>query len=227
VADLPPAAVREPLGSANPGPGFRTPSHYHHIDASMTLIASTITPSDAERAVAAIVLAFSTDPIARWTFPDPHQYLTHFPAGVRAFGGKAFAHGTGHQVGGFAGAALWLPPGVLPDEEALVTILRDSVAEASQGDVFMVLERMGACHPAEPHWYLPLIGVDPAHQRQGFGSVLLQHALSQCDHDHTPAYLESSNPANIPLYRRHGFEVMGTIQVGSSPPVFPMLRPAR
>jgi ribosomal protein S18 acetylase RimI-like enzyme len=91
----------------------------------------------------------------------------------------------------------------------------------------MVLERMGACHPAEPHWYLPLIGVDPAHQRQGFGSVLLQHALSQCDHDHTPAYLESSNPANIPLYRRHGFEVMGTIQVGSSPPVFPMLRPAR
>jgi hypothetical protein len=105
----------------------------------MTLIASTITPSDAERAVAAIVLAFSTDPIARWTFPDPH----HFPAGVRAFGGKAFAHGTGHQVGGFAGAALWLPPGVLPDEEALVTTLRDSVAKASQGDVFMVLERMG------------------------------------------------------------------------------------
>lgn len=29
------------------------------------------------------------------------------------------------------------------------------------------------------------------------------------------------------LYRRHGFEVRDTIQVGSSPPIFPMLRPAR
>jgi hypothetical protein len=39
--------------------------------------------------------------------------------------------------------------------------------------------------------------------------------------------LESSNPANIPLYERHGFSVLGTIQVGSSPSVFPMLRSAR
>ena len=42
-----------------------------------------------------------------------------------------------------------------------------------------------------------------------------------------PAYLESSNPANVPLYQRHGFEVLGEIQVGSSPPVFPMYRPPR
>ena len=28
------------------------------------------------------------------------------------------------------------------------------------------------------------------------------------------AYLESSNPRNIPLYERHGFEALGEIQVG-------------
>jgi hypothetical protein len=86
---------------------------------TMTLTVTAITPSDAELAVAVIVLAFSTDPAARWTYPDPHQYLTHFPAIVRAFGGKALAHGTGHHVSRFAGAALWLPPGIHPDEEAL------------------------------------------------------------------------------------------------------------
>jgi ribosomal protein S18 acetylase RimI-like enzyme len=86
---------------------------------------------------------------------------------------------------------------------------------------------MGKYHPQEPHWYLPLIGVDPAHQGKGFGSALLGHALEICDRDHLPAYLESSNPLNIPLYRRHGFELLDTLQVGSSPPVFPMLRPAR
>jgi GNAT superfamily N-acetyltransferase len=76
-------------------------------------------------------------------------------------------------------------------------------------------------------WYLPLIGVDPVHQRKGHGSALLQHALCRCDRDHAPAYLESTSPANIPLYERHGFEVLATIQVGSSPPIVPMLRAAR
>jgi ribosomal protein S18 acetylase RimI-like enzyme len=81
--------------------------------------------------------------------------------------------------------------------------------------------------PIEPHGYLPPIRVDPAHQRKGYGSMLLHHALSECDWDHVAAYLESSNPANVLLYQRHGFEVLDTIQVGSSPPIFPMLRPAR
>jgi ribosomal protein S18 acetylase RimI-like enzyme len=197
------------------------------MDTTMTLTVTAVTPSDAERAVAVIVLAFSTDPAARWTYPDPHQYLTHFPAVVRAFGGKAFAHGTGHHVNRFAGGALWLPPGIQPDEEALSAILQGSVAAELQAEVFAVFERMGRYHPSQPHWYLPLIGVDPAHQGKGYGSALLQHALLHCDRDHAPAYLESTNPANTRLYERHGFEVLDTIQVGSSPPIFPMLRAAR
>jgi hypothetical protein len=56
---------------------------------------------------------------------------------------------------------------------------------------------------------------------------LLRHALQRCDRDHLPAYLESSDPANIPLYQRHGFVLQATLQVGSSPPLFPMLREAR
>jgi hypothetical protein len=38
---------------------------------------------------------------------------------------------------------------------------------------------------------------------------------------------ESTNPRNVPLYERHGFERLGTIQSGSSPPLFPMLRRPR
>ena len=84
---------------------------------------------------------------------------------------------------------------------------------------------MAAYHPSEPHWYLPLIGVDPAHQGDGHGNALMVYALAQCDRDHKPAYLESSNPRNIPFYQRHGFEPLGAIQVGSSPTLIPMLRP--
>src|SRR5262249_52852145 len=52
------------------------------------------TTADEAAVIAVITLAFSTDPVARWFYPDPHQYFTHFPPFVRAFGGKAFAHGS-------------------------------------------------------------------------------------------------------------------------------------
>jgi ribosomal protein S18 acetylase RimI-like enzyme len=194
---------------------------------SPVLAVAPVAATEVERAVAVISLAFCADPMARWSYPDPHAYATHFPRLVRAFGGRAFQHGSAHQVSGFRGAALWLPPGVHPDHEALETIMRETLPADVAADAAGVFERMGGYHPNEPHWYLPLIGVDPAWQGRGHGAALLRHALRRCDEDHAAAYLESSNPANIPLYERHGFVQLGTIQVGSSPPVVPMLRDAR
>jgi ribosomal protein S18 acetylase RimI-like enzyme len=90
-----------------------------------------------------------------------------------------------------------------------------------------VFEQMAKYHPEEPHWYLPLIGVDPVHQGKGHGDALMAHALSRCDRDRVPAYLESSNPRNISLYVRHGFVALGSIQAGSSAQIVPMLRRPR
>ena len=188
---------------------------------------STATAADEEHAIAVLTLAFSADPACRWAWPDPHQFLASFPRFARAFGGRAFDLGTAYCTPGYTGAALWLPPGVQPDEEVMVALIESTVAEQDQEAMFAVFEQMGSYHPAEPHWYLPLIGVDPSQQGKGHGSALMRHALAACDRDGTPAYLESSNPSNIPLYRRHGFELLATIQVGSTPPIFPMLRPAR
>ncbi|MEZ0471544.1 GNAT family N-acetyltransferase [Luteimonas salinilitoris] len=67
------------------------------------------------------------------------------------------------------------------------------------------------------HWYLPFIGIDPSQQGKGYGAALMKHAVNACDRDHAMAYLESSNPKNIRLYEQHGFELLGTIQVGTSP----------
>jgi ribosomal protein S18 acetylase RimI-like enzyme len=188
---------------------------------------TTATASDAEHAIAVLTLAFSSDPPCRWAWPDPQQYLASFPGFVRALGGRAFEQGTAYCLHGYTGAALWLPPGVQPDEEAVIALFQRTMAEAAREHIFVVFEQMGSYHPAEPHWYLPLIGVDPAHQGRGYGSALLRHALTVCDRDGTPAYLESTSPESIPLYERHGFEVLGTIQVGASPPIFPMLRRPR
>jgi ribosomal protein S18 acetylase RimI-like enzyme len=191
------------------------------------IIKTAVTASDESSLIDVLVRAFSTDPVSRWAWPNPQQFLMHFPSFVRALGGKAFKHGSAYYVDGYAGAALWLPPDVLPDEAALNNIFQQTVSEQIQKNVLAVFEQMDRYHPNEPHWYLPLMGVDPFQQGKGFGSVLMQHALVHCDRDSKLAYLESTNPKNISLYQRHGFELLGTIQVGMSPPLFPMLRRPR
>ena len=188
----------------------------------------TVSSSNAqEQTIATVVLAFSADPIARWFYPDPHQYLLHLPSFVRAFAGKSFEHNSAYCVNGYLGAALWLPPDVHPDESVLAALLQRTIPKENQQEIFAFTERMNSSHPSEPHWYLPMIGVDPAKQGNGYGSALMKHALARCDGEGKSAYLESSSPRSIPLYRQHGFELLGTIQVGSSPPLFPMLRKPR
>ncbi len=187
----------------------------------------TAGPRDEEHVMATIVLAFGNDPPARWMFPQPQQYLANFPLFARAFGGAALSQRTAYCIDMFAGVALWLPPDAEPDEAALTALLERAVSANKLPHVFTILEKLGKYHPAEPHWYLPMTGVDPARQRNGYGSRLLAHALQRIDQDHLPAYLESTNPANIPLYQKHGFELMDTVSVSDAPPMFPMLRQAR
>ena len=40
------------------------------------------------------------------------------------------------------------------------------------------------------------------------------------------AYLEASSERNRALYERHGFEMIGKVQIQDSPPAFPMIREA-
>src|SRR5262245_17361607 len=192
-----------------------------------TAVIKRVMAANEDAAIDVVVRAFSADPAARWLYPDSDQYSVNFPNFVKAFGGKAFEHGSACTIDDYRGAALWLPPDVHADEEALAGLIQRSVPEHRQEEVFAVFQQMDSYHPSEPHWYLPLIVVDPAQQGKGYGSALIAHALIQCDRDQKLAYLESSNPKNISLHKRHGFELLGTIRVGASPPICPMLRKPR
>jgi ribosomal protein S18 acetylase RimI-like enzyme len=181
---------------------------------------------EAARTISTLVTAFAADPFIRWMFPKADQYLLAFPRVLQFFAGAAFDSRTAYRSPDFSGAALWLPPGVSPDEEGLGQVLVDHVDAAMQEQVFAVMEQVGGGHPEAPHWYLPAMGVDPIHQGLGLGSTLMDHSLDLCDQTCRRAYLESTNPANIPFYQRHGFEVVGEIQIGGSPVLTRMLREA-
>ena len=148
---------------------------------------STVADGDNERAVATIVTAFSGDPALRWVLPDPQQYLMYAPEFVRRFCGKAFEGQSAFAVGGFMGAALWLRPGVEPDDESLDELLQQAVPEEDQDKVSKLFDEMAKYHPHESLWYLPMIGVDPARHGMGLGSALLAHALAAVDREAKPA----------------------------------------
>jgi ribosomal protein S18 acetylase RimI-like enzyme len=185
------------------------------------------TPGEMSQAVAAIVAAFLTDPLARFAWPSPHDYLRGMDLGTREWAGVSFKHATAYVSADFCGTALWLPPGVHPNGEALEKVFRDTAKPEHLDDLLATFEKMEQSHPEEPHWYLPIIGVEPNAQRRGLGADLMRHAVARSDEERALAYLESSNPRNISLYLRHGFEVMGEIQVGAGPLVTPMLRRPR
>ena len=193
----------------------------------MDFSVKTATQAEENRVAGIVIAAFLTDPAARWLLPEAHQYFVTMPSLIRGFAGKAFTNESVYQVGSYAGAALWLPPGIHPDQDALVSLFKRDLPEDRMENAYALFDQMGNYHPEEPHWYLPLIGVDPVHQGRGYGSSLMEHALRRCDREQKLAYLESSNPRNLSLYIRHGFEIIGTIQVADSPPLFPMLRKPR
>lgn len=184
---------------------------------------------------AALGRAFADDPVMTWMLPDAEQRRRNlhrlFAALTRyhhlARGGVEVApHG-----GGIGAAALWDPPGAWrhtrgEELRALPGLLLTFRRALSRGAV--VADMMKDAHPEEPHWYLAVIGSDPAVRGRGYGQALMSSRLDRCDAEHAPAYLESSNPDNIPYYQRFGFEVTGELVVpDGGPRLWPMWRAPR
>ncbi len=133
------------------------------------------------------------------------------------------------------GAAAWLPPGAFPwsawrKAKATPAFLRVMAADPRSFPAFV---RLGAsaerAHPAEPHWFLEVLGIRPDAQRQGWGSRLVQPALERADAAGVPCALETSDPANAAYYQRFGFVVVdGALAlVPGGPTHVAMRRPAR
>lgn len=70
-------------------------------------------------------------------------------------------------------------------------------------------------HPETEHYFLEAIGTRADRQSKGVGTAVITPMLERCDTEGMPAYLESSNPQNVPFYLRHGFEVTSEIEVGN------------
>jgi len=168
--------------------------------------------------------AFHDDPLFGWMLPaksSQHRRLRRYF--VTELRHESLRHGAVEVAcadGRIAGAAVWIPPGTPPGTQmsALPGYLRAFgrrlvVVSQHQSTAVRVRPR------EQPHWYLAIIGVDPARRGHGVGAALLRSRLRRCDQDGLPAYLESSNLKNVPLYQHFGFRVTGTLDLRAGAPV--------
>jgi len=190
------------------------------------------TTADAAPLARTLARAFHDDPVACWACPPARlrpRVLERFYA-VRLrqmLGDEEVWTDAGH-----AAAALWAPP------RRWRTTLREDLALARGMLVPRLLPRLPLVlhgmtgverhHPPEPpHWYLAILGTDPAAQGRGLGSRLLSPALERCDEDGVGAYLESSKERNIAFYARHGFRVTRELRLPRGPQLWAMWRDPR
>jgi ribosomal protein S18 acetylase RimI-like enzyme len=189
------------------------------------------TADEAATAVELLVGAFYADPTWSWAFPDPQRRAGQQRALWTLFVRGALRYPWVWLDAGSAATSVWIPPGgteLAPDQEAELERLLVDQLGADAGRVLAAVEQFGEAHPRdEPHYYLSLLGTDPARRGHGHGLALLAANLELIDAERTPAYLEASNPANVPLYERYGFERIGSFELAGGPVVHTMWRAAR
>jgi GNAT superfamily N-acetyltransferase len=177
---------------------------------------------DKDGVVAVLTRAFAGDAIVRFLFPDEATY----PARAAAFFGHYFdvrlAGGEVFVAGDVLGASLWNPPGgnrlgaafVAEHWERFVVPAFEPVENARYS---AFVEALDGITPAERHWYLGLLGVDPVVQGTGLARALLEPVLAERE---APVFLETGMERNLDFYARFGFKVIAEADVPGGPHVW-------
>lgn len=194
---------------------------------------ATVSSYDPARLGQAMRDAFFDDSASTFLWPEPEVR----DAGLRWYYGVlvprlGFGGGRVYVAENGAGQSVWIAPGngiTVPAAVragALGVVPRFGVAASLRlkrlADTIDAL-RAEAAPPG--HWYLLLLGVEPAAQRTGLGEALMAPLVEEADGDRRPVYLETSDPGTLPYYRRHGFRVVGERRVPGAHCYWGMARP--
>lgn len=171
--------------------------------------------ADLAAAADTLTAAFEHYPWTRHVLPE-EDYLVRLRALQHLYLGYAHEHGIVAVTSDSDGVIALLPPDA-PDPAP--DMMEEVVA--LHGDR---IDRLDQAPPPEGAWRLETLGVHPEHQGCGIASALIQFALSEVRARGGRAIaLDTSDPRNLRLYKRHGFGVTAHADSGDGPPVWKML----
>jgi GNAT superfamily N-acetyltransferase len=153
------------------------------------------TADEAETLAAILGRAFYDDPAMRWAITDDRRRGELLEQSFGLYLRKLWLkQDECYTTGGSVGAIVWERPGQW--KVGIIDQLRllPSMARINGRLLPRILRGLAALeanHPAEPHYYLPFVGVEPEWQGRGLGTALMRPVLDRCDAEKVPAYLEA------------------------------------
>ncbi|KAF2736178.1 hypothetical protein EJ04DRAFT_490466 [Polyplosphaeria fusca] len=191
-----------------------------------------VTAAEYKEAALCLAEAFAEDDVARYFIdvPDREHWSEEdkWNLHLEILEYVTYAHilkGLVTTVGEFGAVALWMPPGQNMDD--FWTILRSGMWRlnyrlSAEGKRRFFNEFLPLLHDTkhaalgehdDDSWYLVYIGTKPQARGKGYCRKLIEHVTKQADRDGRLVYLESSNPANPPIYRKFGFNDRRTVHL--------------
>ncbi|MFI6266270.1 N-acetyltransferase [Micromonospora sp. NPDC051006] len=164
------------------------------------------TPEDRAQVITSLVAAFTKDPVLRYLFPDEATYPRYAAAFFGHLFDKRVHKGTIWTIEHGASVAIWEPPAAeneWPDDDLAAHLPADVLARVRGYD-----EAVHSALPAAPFWYLGVLGTHPDKAGRRWGHAVMKMGLDRAAADGLPAILETSNPDNVEVYRRAGWDVV-------------------
>lgn len=167
------------------------------------------TVADRARVVSSLVASFPKDPVLRYLFPDEGTYPLYAATFFGHLFDKRVQKGTIWTIERGASTAIWEPPttgNASSDDDLSAHLPADALARVRAYD-----RAVHAALPTSPFWYLGVLGTHPDSAGRRWGHAVMDAGLSRAVADGLPAVLETSNPANVEVYRRAGWQVVRTL----------------
>ncbi len=198
-------------------------------------MSSTIRPAtsdDSDAIATTLAKAFHDDPVKLHLLGGKVVSLDKVKPFFTTFQKIQLSHGHVYTTPNFEAAAIWAPPDhwKIP----FTTVLKNTPTFVKLYG-FRLIANLGVLSTMEkahgevefPHYYLEIIGTDPAKQGKGFGAALMQPMVDRSDTEGVGMYLESSKESNVAFYGRFGFEVRKVLQLKNGPDMWTMWRKPR
>ena len=189
--------------------------------------------SQVEKGAELLAQVFQSDPMMEFLVADSSRMLNKpkrfYQANIRI----GLLYGEVYATPTMDGIAVWLGPGntdftfgqMLRSGLLLSTLSMGLKSLARFMQSYKVVMELTSQSISRPHWLLLFLGVEPSQQGKGIGGTLIQPILNQADAEGVPCYLESSNERNLTFYKRHGFKIVGDVQIAEDGPrMWAMLR---
>jgi len=170
--------------------------------------------------------AYLTNPLMAWALPDAVTRLDACAAWLGPSVDRYLAAGRVHvarREGRVVGVAAWRLPGSAAPPASAAGVLGTLVGRARADEILAALASAAPLAPTEPAAYLNYLAVDPDVQGQAIGRRLVADGIAAADADGVCTYLGTTDPRNLPFYRRLGYVEAGAVPLGPDGPTLTVL----